>query len=217
MLYIFYGEGEIKARDKARRLISGLQQKAPDAELLRITDDTYETVDIDGLLSTQGLFKSNYILFLDNIDSVILGFSDIQLDRMKQSKHICVVLMGKLNASHKRQVEKYANKITSYEKSGADPKKDIFDVFSMANALRSRDKQELWQQLTEARLSGANAEATTGMLFWAAKDILVKRQYNKWSTQEAQELVLTLASLPHKARRGGVVLYDSLEEFALKL
>ncbi len=213
MLYIFYGTDEVEAREKVRALISGLQKKAPDAELVRVTDDSGNTVDIDGLLSTQGLFKQNYILFLDTIDNVILGFSDIQLEAMKRSEHICVVLMGKLLAKDKKVVERYANKMTEYTKDKMATQS--FNVFSVANALKSRSRPQLWQALTEARLAGSGGEALTGMLFWAVKDMLTKGQYNTYTEQELKNLAILLAALPHKARRDAVSIHNALEKFAL--
>ena len=61
MLYIFYGTDQEEARDKASALLSGLQKKAPNAELIRITQDEVnngnQVFNIDNLLGTQGLFK----------------------------------------------------------------------------------------------------------------------------------------------------------------
>jgi len=217
MLYIFYGTNEIEASDRARALISGLQKKAPDAELVRITESEVnagnQSVDIDGLLSTQGLFKQNYILFLDTIDSVILGFSDIQLKAMKQSEHICVVLMGKLLAKDKKVVEKFADKITEYKKDKSPT--SSFTVFKVADALKSRSKPKLWQALAEARLNGSEGEALTGMLFWAVKDMLNKNQFRTYTEAELKNLVIILAALPHKARRDAVSIHNALEKFAL--
>jgi hypothetical protein len=221
MLYIFYGTNEQKARIKAKELIGGLQKKAPDAELVRITDgevdDVTQSVDIMGLLGTQGLFKQNYLLYLDGVDNVILGFSDIQLDAMKQSSHICIALMGKLTPKQKSQVEKYANKITEY-KLGSEASKsmsDSFDVFTVANALKDRSKPKLWQALSMARLSGSNGEAIVGMMFWAVKDMLIKRQLRNYTEQELKSMAIKLAGLPSLARKGRVSIHNALEEFAL--
>jgi DNA polymerase III delta subunit len=213
MLYIYYGEDGAQVRAKSRSLITALQKKAPDAELVRITDESGVTVDIEGLLSTQGLFKQSYILSLDGVDGVFLGFSDIQLEAMKQSDHICIVLLEHLKPKEVERLKKYANKLV--ECKGQKLKKQSFDVFSAANALKSRNKQKLWQALTEARLSGIEAEALTGILFWAVKDMLVKGQTQKYSRSELQKLALIIASTPHRARREGVVVYNTLEKHFL--
>ncbi len=215
MLYIFYGTDNIMTREKSRELISGLQKKAPDAELIRITDDSEDDVNIDELLGTQGLFKQNYIIFLDNIDGVVLGFSDIQLEAMKLSGHVCIVLMGKLKAGDKRHIEKYADKITEYALSSKGTR-GTFDIFSIANALKSRNKQQLWTVIIEARIAGIEGESIVGILFWAAKDMVIKGQTSRYSEQELEDMVTKIAELPHGARRAGVSVHSSLEEFTLK-
>jgi len=217
MLYIFYGTNEEEARNKAKMLLSGLQKKAPDAELIRITqedvNDGNQRFDIEALLGNQGLFKQNYLLYLDGVDDVILRFSDIQLNAMKQSEHICIALMGKLLAKDKKLLEPYANKMSEY----IIDKKPIsdFNVFSVANALKDRSKPKLWQALTEARLSGSEGEAITGMLFWAVKDMLNKKQFRNYSGKELKVLIIKLAALPHKARRDAVSIHNALEQFVL--
>ncbi len=215
MLYIFYGTDETISREKARELIGGLQKKAPDAELVRVTDNNEDALNIDELINTQGLFKQNYIIFLDGVDDVILGFSDIQLEAMKLSKNICVVLMGKLKIGDKRHLEKHTDKITEYSLERSKSKVE-FNVFNIANALKSRNKQQLWTTLTEARITGIKGEAITGMMFWAVKDMLIKGQTNKYSKQELESLIIKIAELPHKARRDGVSVHNYLEKLSLR-
>lgn len=215
MLYIFYGNDESKAREKAQSLIRGLQYKAPDAELVRITSEEQESgVGISGLLGTQGLFKSNYIIFLDNLSEEP---TPEEQGAMQESAHVCVVLAGKLNPKTLEQYKKHANKITEYKLSAPNVKfgSGEFNVFSVANALKACDKQRLWQGLAEARLAGAEPEAIVGILFWAVKDMLIKKQGNKWSEAELKEMVIIIAGLPHKSRREGLNLYSTIERFAL--
>jgi len=217
MLYIFYGTNEIEARNKAKALLSGLQQKAPDAELVRITQEDViggnQSFDIEALLGNQGLFKQNYLLYLDRVDDVILRFSDIQLKAMKQSEHICIVLMGKLLAKDKRLLEPHADKISEYVATKKPA--PSFNVFSVSDALKSRSKPKLWQALAEARVQGSEGEALVGMLFWAVKDMLLKRQFRNYTEQELKSLAITLAALPHKARRNAMSIHNALEKFAL--
>jgi DNA polymerase III delta subunit len=219
MLYIFYGTNEREARTKAKALISGLQKKAADAELVRLTDESVTGVDgallIDHHLQSSGLFKQNYILYLDGMDSVFLGFSGAQLERMKQSTHICVVLLGKLTKKQKDTVEEYADKMVEAVTDKSNSKAQRFDVFKLANALKDRSKPKLWQALAEARLNSEAPEAIVGMLFWAVKDMLVKKQFRNYSEPELKKMIIKLAELPHKARVSAVSIHNALEEFAL--
>jgi len=217
MLYIFYGTDEVEARNKAKALLSGLQQKASEAELVRITEEDVSNgnqgFDIEALLGNQGLFKQNYLLYLDGVDDVILRFSDIQLQSMKQSEHICIVLMGKLLAKDKKLLEPHADKMSEYV--AAKKPAPAFNVFSVADALKGRSKPKLWQALAEARVLGSEGEALVGMLFWAVKDMLVKRQLRNYSEKELKVLAMKLVALPHKARQDFVSIHNALEKFAL--
>ncbi len=215
MLYIFYGTDDIKIRNKINELISALRSKASEAELIRITSENVTGVNISNLLNTQGLFKRNYILYLDNIDDVFLGFNDIQLKEMKHSKNICVVSLGKLSLKNKSFLEQCANKITEYskfKKSNAG-----FNIFSIANAIKRRDKKGMWIALNKARFSGVEGESVVGMAFWAVKDLFIKNNTNKYSKKELKEMIVGLSSLPHKARRKGVSIFNKLENFFLGL
>jgi len=219
MLYIFYGTDEIKVREKAQQLLRGLQQKAPEAELVRITQDMVHSgnheFDIESLLAHQGLFKHNYLLYLDGIDDVILRFSDTQLRAMKQSSHICVARMGKLLAKDKKTLASCANKMTEYvaEKKTTSN----MDMFALAKALKSRNKVLLWQGITQAHLQGVGAEAIVGMLFWAVKDMLLKKQFGKYSEYELRKMVVYLAELPHKSRINAISIHNAIEKFVLDM
>lgn len=200
MLYVLCGTDETQARAKAQALVAGLRAKAPAAEYIRITDG--DPVSMDELLSTQGLFKSNYIVLFDGVAP------EEGLAEMRESTHIFVVLTHIPSAA----LREGANKVSEYSL-----KRPIatYNTFSVAHALKQRDAQALFTALAEARLSGVAPEALVGMLFWAAKSTLLKEQYTKWSEYEVRRLITTLAALPHGARRNAQSVYNALEAFAL--
>ncbi len=214
MLYVFYGTNEVEARDKANKLVSGLQSKQPDAELVRVSQDNFEDLPIDTLLATQGLFKSNYIIFLDNLDDEYKAWDDDDFRKLKDTSHICILLASKLPVATLVHANSYAEKVSEYK---VEKKATSFNIFSAANALKARNKQELWTVLVNARLSGIEGEGITGMLFWAVKDMLVKRQFYKWREDELKDVAVVIAALPHKARRGGISVANALERFALSI
>lgn len=214
MLYVFYGTDAILAREKANLLVQGLQSKHKEAELVRVTEESYNSTNIDTLLATQGLFKSNYIIYLDNLGDVYKEWDSAVYEQMHNSKHLCILLSNKLSVATLREIGDNTNKIIEYKAQKAT---DKFNIFSISNALKIRDKKKLWVLLIEARLQGVKGEGATGMLFWAVKDMLNKEQYNKWSERELKELALKLAALPHKARRSGISVFNALEELALNI
>jgi hypothetical protein len=171
-------------------------------------------MSLDGLLSTQGLFKSNYIIYLDDLGDPYKEWGADEYKSMHNSGHICILLAHKLNADTLRDIRHNSNKLV--ECKSTKPKGQ-YNIFNVASALKNRDKKRLWVELTMAHLNGSDCEGVVGMLFWAIKDMLLKRQYSKWSQGELEILAIVLAALPHKARRDGVSVHNALEYWVLSL
>lgn len=206
MLYVFHGTDETSARAKAQLLINGLRAKAPDAEYIHLSEgDNY---DIEELLTTQGLFKSNYIVLFD-------GFAPQErLDELKESTHVFVLLLGKVDAKSKQVLEAQADKCTQYSLEKGSERANVFGI---ANALKARDRQKLWITLGELRLLGISGEEQIGILFWAVKDMLLKGVHPQWHEHELKALARDLAALPHTARHAAKSVYNALEHKALML
>ncbi len=214
MLYVFYGSDAESSRAKANALVQALQSKHADAELVRVTQDETGDLNLENLLATQGLFKSSYIIYLDNLNDLYKEWSKEEYKKMHVSGHVCVLLAERLGVVVLRDLEGNCDKLVESKASKSTGK---FNIFGIANALKSRDKKRLWTELTIARLSGVEGEGVAGMLFWAVKDMLIKRQNNKWSESELKHLAISLAGLPHKARRDAVSVFNALERLLLQV
>ena len=237
MLYAFYGTNEAKAKDKAEDLLASLLKKRPDASLIRLSAETFESSQLPELLAGQGLFVQKYVVVLDRIitSSEAGGVVLPALADIAASENIFILVEGKLDAKTKKTVEKHADKANEYSESPGVKKPERFNAFSLADAFGRRDKKKLWLLYQEALLSGLVAEELHGTLWWQTKSMLLAHKtksaeeagmkdfpYQKacgfaqnFSEAELERLAFGLVELYHEARRGKVEFGVGLEKWVL--
>ncbi len=214
MLYFFHGSDRDKARDA---LSKALEKSSKKADIVRITD-AHTPADLQAVLQGPGMFapvgKGRVVV----LDSIIGGANEEMrqtlidaLKMMKESDEEFFVLEGALDAATRKQIEKFAEKS---EKFDAAKKEKDNSIFALANALQRRDKKALWVGLMQEYAKSAAPEAVHGLLFWGAKQMLMKSRESK-ERAHAEFLVAELAELPHAARRRGEELEYALERFVL--
>jgi hypothetical protein len=212
MLYFFHGSD----RDKARIALNKAFEKATkEADVLRITD-AHALADLSAALQGPGMFAppaggARVVVF----DSVLGGANEEMrsklldaLPMMGKSDEHFYVLEGALDAATRKQVEKYAEKSEKYD---APKKEKDNSIFALSNALQKGDRKALWVGLMRELAKGGAPEAVHGLLFWGAKQMLVRGD----DKTRAEKLVASLAVLPHEARRRGEDLEYALERFVL--
>lgn len=211
MLYFFYGTD----RDKARLALNkAVEKAATKAEVVRITD-AHTVADIQMVLQGPGMFSKGRVIVLD---SVLSGKNeDMRTQLMnaiasiKESDEHYFILEGAVDAATRKQIEKFAEKS---EKFDAPKKEKDNSIFALASALQKGDKKALWVGLMREYAKGAAPEAVHGLLFWGAKQMLLKARADAERAQ-ARYLIAALAELPHEARRSGFDLEYALERFVL--
>lgn len=205
MLYFYSGTDT----DKARAALNGAIEKiAKKMTVVRITD-VHTRTDVGAALQGGGMFGGERIVVFDNVyasDDLREILSEA-LPRIAKSKDIFFMLEGTLDAATRKSVEKYA---TEFERFDAKKIAKAETIFSLASALQAGKKKDLWVGYQRELQSGKAPEAIHGVLFWAAKQLLLKSD-----TPRARELVAELAALPHEARRQGFDLEYALEYFVL--
>ncbi len=214
MLYVFYGSDINTVRKKANNLVQGLLNKQPDAEVVRVTEEIINTVSINNLLATQGLFKSNYIIYLDNLNEEYKSWKEEEYKNMQKSEHICILIADRLSAGVLKVIKENSANAVEYK---INKTKSQYNIFNIADAFKNRDKKRLWLEFIGAKSNNTLGESIVGILFWAIKDLLLKKQYNKWSENELKKLSTSLANLPHQARLDRVETNNALEYWILSL
>lgn len=211
MLYFFYGTDRQAAREAMNKALAKIQN----ARLVRITDANAPG-DLLASLQGGGMFAEKRAVAFENVlenaemREIALG----ALPAIKSSDESFFILEEKPDAATKKQIEKYAE---TSEKFDAAKKGDGGSmIFALANALRRGDKKALWIGYQQQILQGDAPEAIHGVLFWAAKDMLLKSR-SADEANRAKKIIRQLTELPHEARRQGEDLEYALERFALSI
>ena len=237
MLYLLYGDDVVGGKAKLSALVKSLQKKKPEASLIQFDEDTFDVSRLDELIGVQGLFEARCIVVLDRVisekenrDAVLLRLSDIA-----ESPNVVILFEESLDISTKKKLERWAEKVQLFER---EKEKDRpFNVFSLTEALGSRDMTGLWSLYHKAKASGVSDEEIHGLLFWQVKCMLLSLReksaqgaglkpfvFNKaksatknYTQEELKVFARTLVELYHESRRGRHGLDTALERFILGL
>ena len=209
MLYFYSGTD----RAKARTMLNKAVERLKGARIVRITDANMPE-DLAAALRGGGMFAEKRAVVFEGVleNDAMRGLVLENLQMMKSSEESFFMLEEKPDAVTRKQVEKYSE---TFEKFDAPKKADSgTTIFALANALRAGDKKALWVGYQRELLKDAAPEAIHGVLFWAAKDMMLKSR-NDAEKNRAKGFIATLATLPHEARRQGEDLEYALERFVL--
>ncbi len=242
MLYLIYGTDREKILAKSNELVAGLKKRKPDAEVFRISEGQ-EVSRLEELAGGQGLFESKYIVVVKNV------FSDKNntdrvcglLSSFSDSSNIFIFVEGKINKpiidafkSAKGQLQEFS--LVKETFSHVDSTSD-FNIFSLADALGSRDRKGLWVLYQKAIKRDIAPEEISGTLFWQVKSIMLaeqassaseagispfvfqkaKRYSRNFSSGEINTIALKLVKLYHDSHRGLVDFEVGLERLILSV
>ena len=91
-----------------------------------------------------------------------------------------------------------------------------YNNFLLADDFEKRDRLHLWVHFRQALDHGSKMEALVGILFWKVKDMLLKRNFSKFSDKELKDFASKLSYLLPEARRKGLDDESALEQFLLE-
>lgn len=208
MLHLYLGTD----REKARAKMHADFAKAKGARVARLTD-AHTRDDLAMLLQGGGMFSEKRVIVLENIcaNAELCEMLLAHIERLVHDEEVFIYEEKPL-AELRKKLEKHAEKV---EKFDAPKKERDSSIFAIANALKRADKKEVWVSYMREIEKGNAPEAVHGVLFWAAKDMLLKSREGSADHARAALLVAHLAELPHEARRRGEDLEYALERFAL--
>jgi hypothetical protein len=207
MIHLYLGTD----RNKARAAMSAdVTKAAKGAEVIRITD-AHAVDDLHAALRGGGMFGGKRVLVFEGV-CTNPDLCDTLLGALASVEEEAFIYEEKPLADLRKKLEKHAGTI---EKFDAPKKERSTDIFMLANALKRGDKKALWVGYMQEVGKGNAPEMVHGLLFWAAKDMLLKAGSNAAARTRAAKLVAELAELPHESRRRGEDLEYALERFAL--
>ena len=233
MLTVFYGNDQIKVRSEAHKYIDSLVKTGQ--TVVRIEADNYENGQLLNLSSATVLFGTSPIYLIDTLSNRADSYEELleTLESLATSTETFVVIEKDLNASDKKQFTKYSENLNEYKKAGIETR---FNVFSMAEALVSKDKRQLWVLLQEAKRNGLSAEEIIGTLWWQLKILRLamltksaeeagvkdfpynkaKRALKNFKDGEIESLSFKLLNLYHDGHAGKCDIDLALEEWVLR-
>lgn len=216
MLYVYYGNDEKTSRAKLQSVMQSLGKRAPYAHMLRVTDEDEETVSVEEILSSQGLFHPKQVVLFDGVMANKSIREDIfkNIKEIQKSEHVFFIYDVKFLAAHEKKLKTYAEKMEKFDKKDEKIKKE--DNFALANAFGSKKRSSTWLEYRKALQRGAAPEALHGMLFWKVKDTIIKGRHSG-DGSELRKMAGELAEMTHKTRRDGVELEYALERFILSM
>lgn len=210
MLHLYTGTDRMKARAAMNAAVALLGKKIT---VIHITD-AHTLDDLDVALRGGGMFAGARAVVLDGL----FEREDMRERMMGELAHIAssvdhfFMYAEKIDAATRRQIEKYTAKSEQFDL----PKKaeKASSIFALGNALRTRNKKNLWVCYQRELAADTAPEAIHGVLFWAAKQMLLSARTDT-EQRRGRKLIAILAVLPHEARRQGVELEYALERLVL--
>jgi len=210
MLYLYTGTDRMKARAMMNAAVAPFEKKM---SVIHITD-VHTLDDLNAALAGGGMFAGVRVVVLDGIfdREEMRGRVMGEVAHMAASADHFFIYIEKLDAATRRQIEKHATKSEQFDAPKKADKSS--SIFALGNALRARNKKDLWVSYQRELAADAAPEAIHGVLFWAAKQMLISARTDS-EVRHGKKLIAILAALPHEARRQGVDLEYALERFAL--
>lgn len=206
MLYLYSGTDTERARTRLNIVID---DAAGRADIFRITD-AHTLADLEAALMGGGMFGGERVVVLDSTlthDEMRVIVLD-RLPQLKSSRDTFYIYEGVIDAATRKQIEKYAEKSEKFDAAKSAARETIFNL---VRPLQDGKKKDLWVAYQKELHAGKAPEAIHGILFYAAKDALLRKP----TDERARKLVASLAELPHEARRQGFELEYALERFVL--
>ena len=211
MIFFFTGTDRKKAYAAMNAAVKKLSKK--ESRIVRISDAN-QSEDLRAALGGKGMFDESRIAVFNGVlanEEMRTEMLD-SLAHMRDSEEVFFVLEEKPDAATRKQIEKYAEKSERYDSPSG--KKDA-GIFAIADALKHADKKGRWVNYQKQLAENAAPEAIHGILFWAAKDMLLKSRTDAEKAR-AKRFIAELAELPHESRRRGIELEYALELFVLR-
>ncbi|HRZ30353.1 MAG TPA: hypothetical protein P5274_01650 [Candidatus Paceibacterota bacterium] len=217
MIYLFYGNDEIKSRDKFDAIINSLLVKSPEASLFRLTTENFKIENLEELTKGQGLFYQKFIIACDNLlspDKKIKENKEFEnegeekeekrdkigwVELAAKSENIFIFLENNLPPKILAKLEKLAVKTQTFEKKeGELSKHGGFNIFSITDAFTAKNKNRAWALYQEALMHGISSEEILWKLIWAVNNLLLVKNTKDINKLKMKPYPLTKAKTASK-------------------
>ena len=213
MLYLFSGDD---AKSKIINYEKFIKSLPKEVEVFPVNRNDFDQVQIESFYSGSSLFSAKSAV----IFSGILEYEETRefilekLEPMGKSGNTFVFLEGRLNKPILDAFRKARAELNVFELP--KEKKEKFDNFVVANAFANKDKLNTWIYFCQAVDVGVVMEELIGVLFWKIKDMLLKKNFSKFSEEQLKDYVSKISYLLPEARKKGLDAESAFEQFLLE-
>jgi hypothetical protein len=213
MIYLFCGND---AKNKHLGYEKFIKSLPVGTETFFIGKNDFNPIQTESFYSGSGLFFAKCVVVFTDIfeKEETLDFILEKLNLLEKSENDFIFLEGKLGKSTLDAFKKARAEINVFELP--KEKEEKFNNFLLANAFGDRDKLHLWIYFRQAMDNGAGMEELIGVLFWKVKDMLLKKNFSKFSEPELKNFAGKLSYLLPEARKNGLDTETEFEKFLLK-
>jgi hypothetical protein len=214
MIYLFCGDD---AKNKLAAYENFVKTLQSEGEIIFLNKNNFDKTQLQSLYSGAGLFSPKFLVVLSGVleSEYTRDFVLEKLDSFTLSSNNFCFLEGKLTKTLLDTFKKHRAEINIFELS--KEKKEKYDNFLLANAFGARDKLNLWVCFRQAMDLGVGMEELVGVLFWKIKDLILKKDFRKFTEKELQNHAAKLAYLLPEARKEGRDAETAFEEFLLQM
>lgn len=216
MLYLFSGDD---AKNKILNYEKFIKSLPGSTETFSISRNSFNPVQIESFYSGSSLFSNSSALIFQNIleHEETRDFVLEKLRLMGESENSFIFLEGKLNKPITDAFKKVGSKrlqLNIFELP--KEKKEKFDNFLVANAFANKDKLNTWIYFRQAMDVGVSLEEISGVLFWKIKDMILRKNFGKFSEAQLKTFISKISYLLPEARKDGRDAESAFEQFLLE-
>jgi len=213
MIYLFSGDDTKRKIASYEKFIKSIPV---DTETFFINRNSFNATQIESLYSGSSLFSPLSTVIFQNIfeHEENRDFILNKLEQIGESNNTFVFLEGKLNKSTLDAFKKARAELNIFEL--LKEKKEKYDTFLVANAFAEKDKLNTWIYFRQAIDLGASMEEIVGVLFWKIKDMILRKNFNKFKEEQLKTFAAKLSYLLPEARKNGLDAESALEQFLLE-
>ena len=213
MIYLFAGDD---VKNKHVGYEKFLKSAPKEVETFFINKNDFNPMQLESLYSGESLFfKKCIVVFSDIFENEdIKDFILEKLEFMERSKKSFIFLDGSLNKPITDAFKKARAELNIFELP--KEKKEKYDNFLLAYDFERRDKLNLWIHFRQAMDVGVGMEELVGVLFWKAKDMILKKSFSKFKEEELRHFSEKLSYLLPEARKNDIDAEARFEEFLLE-
>ena len=214
MIYLFSGNdssNKLKAYEKFIKSVS------VGAETFFLSRNNFNKMQIESLYSGSGLFFEKSIVIFSNIFEYEENRDFIleKLELLGRSRNSFIFFEDKLSKPILDTLKKAGAQLNIFELP--KEKTEKFDNFLVAKAFEKKDKLNMWIYFRQAIDKGVGMEELAGVLFWKIKDMILKKNFSKFSEVELKNFAARLSYLLPEARKKGFDAESAFEKFLLEV